>query len=305
MLNKEIINDLQNNFPEIVFSENESMSRHTTFKIGGNADVYVEPPVSQVVPLIKYLKTANIPYMVMGNGSNLLVSDAGVDGVVVSMGRNAGSIEIDGNKIHVEAGAMLSTVANTAAENGLAGMEFASGIPGSIGGAVYMNAGAYGVEIKDILVSAKVLTEDGQIVTMTAQNLDLSYRHSVLMETGGIVLSAIFALQQGNVDEIKAKISEIREQRVAKQPLNFPSAGSTFKRPTGYFAGKLIDDVGLRGYRVGGAQVSEKHCGFVVNTGDATCADVLQLMSDVDEKVFNKYQVHLEPEVRIIGRDIN
>lgn len=305
MLNKEIINDLQNNFPEITFSENEPMSRHTTFKIGGNADIYVEPPVSQVVPLINYLKATKIPYMVIGNGSNLLVSDAGIEGVVISMGRNAGSIEIDGNKICVEAGAMLSTVANIAAENGLAGLEFASGIPGSIGGAVYMNAGAYGGEIKDILVSAKVLTEDEQIVTMTAQDLDLSYRHSTLMSTGGIVLSAIFKLQPGDADEIKAKIAEIREQRVAKQPLNFPSAGSTFKRPTGFFAGKLIDDAGLRGYKVGGAQVSEKHCGFVVNTGNATCADVLQLMLDVDEKVFNKYQVHLEPEVRIIGRDIN
>lgn len=305
MLNKEIINDLQNNFPEITFSENEPMSRHTTFKIGGNADIYVEPPVSQVVPLINYLKATKIPYMVIGNGSNLLVSDAGIEGVVISMGRNAGSIEIDGNKICVEAGAMLSTVANIAAENGLAGLEFASGIPGSIGGAVYMNAGAYGGEIKDILVSAKVLTEDEQIVTMTAQDLDLSYRHSTLMSTGGIVLSAIFKLQPGDADEIKAKIAEIREQRVAKQPLNFPSAGSTFKRPTGFFAGKLIDDAGLRGYKVGGAQVSEKHCGFVVNTGKATCADVLQLMLDVDEKVFNKYQVHLEPEVRIIGRDIN
>ena len=205
----------------------------------------------------------------------------------------------------VEAGAMLSSVANAAANAGLTGLEFASGIPGSIGGAVYMNAGAYGGEMKDIIESVLILTDDLETKVMTPDDLHMSYRHSSLMEDGGYVLSAVIKLDKGNEEEIKARIDDIRQQRISKQPLNFPSAGSTFKRPEGYFAGKLIDDTGLRGYSVGDAQVSEKHCGFVVNKGNAKAADVLQLMKDVDAKVFDKFGVHLSPEVRIVGRNIH
>lgn len=302
---KDLINQLQNDFSDLEILSDEPMSKHTTFKIGGPADIYVEPSIVQVVPLIKLLKKQAIPFMVIGNGSNLLVSDDGIEGVVISLAKPAADIQIDGTSITAEAGAMLSSVANQAAAAGLTGLEFASGIPGSIGGAVYMNAGAYGGEIKDVLTSVTILTPEFDLVELTPEDLDLSYRHSSLMEKGGIVLSAKLELQLGDSQAIKAQIEDIRQQRINKQPLNFPSAGSTFKRPEGYFAGKLIDDAGLRGYTVGGAQVSNKHCGFVVNTGDATCADVLKLMSDVDDIVFDKFGVHLAPEVRIIGRNMD
>lgn len=300
-----LYNDLQGNFPKSKILCDEPMSSHTTFKIGGPADIYMEPPTSEVVSLINLLRNQGIPFIVIGNGSNLLVSDEGIEGVVISLGRNASNVTIEGNIVKAEAGAMLSKVANLSAEAGLTGLEFASGIPGSIGGAIYMNAGAYGGEIKDILISATVLTADHQLIDVNADELKLSYRHSSLMENGAIVLETSLGLKEGNKEEILNQLAEIRQQRILKQPLDFPSAGSTFKRPEGYFAGKLIDDTGLRGYSVGGAQVSEKHCGFVVNTGDATCADVIKLMRDVDEKVFSTTGVHLEPEVRIIGRNVN
>ena len=295
-------NDLEGFFPKSLVLENEPMSRHTTFKIGGNADIYIEPATSEVVPLVNLLRNQQIPFMVIGNGSNLLVSDHGIEGVVISLGKNASEITIEGNAITAEAGALLSRVANEAASHGLTGMEFAAGIPGSIGGAVFMNAGAYGGEIKDIIVSATVLTSDYQFEEWSREQLDLSYRHSSLMDKGAIVLSATLRLESGDEEAIRAIMNELKEKRVEKQPLNFPSAGSTFKRPEGYFAGKLIQDAGLRGYSVGGAQVSEKHCGFVVNTGNATCADVVELMKNVDAKVFEQFGVHLEPEVRVIGR---
>lgn len=296
---------LKENFPEALILTGEPMKNHTTFRIGGPADIYIEPDYAAIVPLIKYLKEVDVPFTVLGNGSNVLVSDDGIEGVVISLGKKSDVITIDGETIQVQAGAMLSSVANRAADAGLTGLEFASGIPGSIGGAVYMNAGAYGGEIKDILTEVRVLTKDLEEKIMTPEELQLSYRHSSLMEAGGYVLSATLKLSIGNKDEIKAKIADIREQRTTKQPLNYPSAGSTFKRPAGYFAGKLIDDAGLRGYTVGDAQVSEKHCGFVINRGNATCAQVLQLMHDVDTKVFNEFNVHLVPEVRIIGRNID
>ena len=308
MLNEKYIKlaeSLKSKFPNTTVLVEEPMQKHTTFKIGGPADIYVEPVTADIVPIINYLSECGSKYIVIGNGSNLLVSDDGVEGVVISLGRKAGEISISENKIIAGPGALLSQVANAAADAGLAGLEFASGIPGSIGGAVFMNAGAYGGEIKDVLETVDVLTSDMQVKTVTAKELDLSYRHSKLMEQGGYVLSATLKLEFGDKDEIKAKIDDIRSQRTAKQPLNYPSAGSTFKRPEGYFAGKLIDDAGLRGYTVGGAQVSEKHCGFVINHNNATAAEVLQLMHDVDDKVYNKFGVHLVPEVRIIGRNMN
>ncbi|MBR5649211.1 UDP-N-acetylmuramate dehydrogenase [Pseudobutyrivibrio sp.] len=308
MLNEKyhkLAEDITKKFPGALVLTEEPMKGHTTFRIGGPADIYIEPDYASIIPLVQYLKEQDVPFMVIGNGSNLLVSDDGIDGVVISLGKNSDGITISGDTMVVEAGAMLSSVANAAADAGLTGLEFASGIPGSIGGAVYMNAGAYGGEIKDVIESVLVLTEDLEKKVMTAEDLHMSYRHSSLMEEGGYVLSAVLKLSKGDKEEIKAKIADIREQRVAKQPLNFPSAGSTFKRPEGYFAGKLIDDAGLRGYSVGGAQVSEKHCGFVVNKGDAKAADVLKLMKDVDSKVFEMFGVHLSPEVRIVGRNIH
>lgn len=297
-----LYNDLESFFPKSIICIDEPMSKHTTFRIGGPADIYIEPATSEVVSLVNLLRNQQVPFLVIGNGSNLLVSDEGIEGVVVSLGKNASEISVDGDIITAEAGAMLSKVANTAYENGLTGMEFAAGIPGSIGGAVFMNAGAYGGEMKDILVSATVLTPDYTFEEWSCEELELGYRHSKIMEEGAIVLSATLKLNAGDKEKIKELMDDLREKRVSKQPLNFPSAGSTFKRPEGYFAGKLIEDAGLRGYQVGGAQVSEKHCGFVVNTGDATCKDVLDLMRDVDSKVYDMFGVHLEPEVRIIGR---
>ncbi|MBE5918017.1 MAG: UDP-N-acetylmuramate dehydrogenase [Pseudobutyrivibrio ruminis] len=296
---------LKEQYKDALILTEEPMKNHTTFRIGGPADIYIEPAYSSIIPLIQYLKASDVPFMVIGNGSNLLVSDEGIEGVVISLGKKTSTITISGDTMVVEAGAMLASVANAAADAGLTGLEFASGIPGSMGGAVFMNAGAYGGEIKDILESVMILTTDMEKKVLMPEDLSLSYRHSSLMEEGGYVLSATLKLSRGNKDEIKAKIDDIRRQRIEKQPLNFPSAGSTFKRPTGYFAGKLIDDAGLRGYTVGGAQVSEKHCGFVINKGGATAADVLQLMKDVDEKVYNEFGVHLTPEVRIVGRDFS
>lgn len=304
---KDIYNELQKAFPEVEFLMDEPMKKHTTFRIGGPADIYVEPSISEVVPLIAFLRKNQTPFMVIGNGSNLLVSDEGIEGGVISFGKNASNIAVEESTISVEAGAMLSSISSRAVDAGLTGFEFASGIPGSLGGAVYMNAGAYGGEIKDVLIDVTVLTADNQLETISVDKLDLSYRHSVFMDmpNPSIILSARLKLSTGNQDEIKAVIDDIRQKRIEKQPLNFPSAGSTFKRPEGFFAGKLIDDTGLRGYTVGGAQVSEKHCGFVINKSDATAADVLQLMDDVDKKVYDKFGVHLTPEVRIIGRNID
>lgn len=300
-------NKLQQRFSEVEFLLDEPMKKHTTFRIGGPADIYVEPSISQVVPLITFLKESQVPYLVIGNGSNLLISDDGVEGVVISLGKAASTITIDeeSSVVTVEAGAMLSAVSSRAADAGLTGLEFASGIPGSIGGAVYMNAGAYGGEIKDVLISVQLLDANGEVKEVPVDDLDLSYRHSALMNQEAFVISAKLQLAPGNVSEIKATIEDIRQKRIDKQPLNFPSAGSTFKRPEGYFAAKLIDDAGLRGYTVGGAQVSEKHCGFVVNKSEATASEVLQLMKDVDATVFDKFGVHLTPEVRIIGRNID
>ena len=297
-------NDLEAYFPKAKVLIDEPMSKHTTFRIGGPADIYIEPATSEVVSLINLLRNQQVPFVVIGNGSNLLVSDQGIEGVVVSLGANASEITVEGETITAEAGALLSKLANTAAASGLTGLEFAAGIPGSVGGAVFMNAGAYGSEIKDVIVSATVLTPEYTFEEWGRDELELSYRHSSVMDRGAIVLSASFKLEKGDPEAIQSKMDELKEKRVSKQPLNYPSAGSTFKRPEGYFAGKLIEDAGLRGYAVGDACVSEKHCGFVVNKGNATAEDVLKLMKDVDSKVFDMAGVHLEPEVRILGRGL-
>ena len=279
---------------------NEPMARHTTFRVGGPADVFAEPEAHELLDLVKYLKESGTKYTVIGNGSNLLVGDKGIRGVVVSLGDGIADIDLDKGLILAGAGAMLSRVASFAAENSLAGMEFASGIPGSVGGAVAMNAGAYGGEMKDIVLYVNTI-HDGEFVKYTCEEMDFSYRHSKILGTEDIVTGVAIKLEPGTEEEIRAKMADFNGRRADKQPINLPSAGSTFKRPEGFFAGKLIEDAGLRGYRVGGACVSEKHCGFVVNDQNATAADIKQLIEDVQKKVFEDAGVHLETEVRMIG----
>lgn len=285
------------------FLENQSMAEYTTFKVGGTAKrlykVYSVDGLKEVLDICGDEKP-----IIIGNGSNLLVSDKGLEPPVIVIGNGFDKITVEGETITAEAGALLSKVAKAAMENDLEGAEFASGIPGSIGGAIYMNAGAYGGEIKNIVKSVDVI-KDGELITLSGDDMDFGYRHSRAMEDDMIIVSVVFSLAKGDRSEIVAKMNDFNSRRRDKQPLEYPSAGSTFKRPEGYFAGKLIDDTGLRGYSVGDAQVSEKHCGFVVNKGNAKAADVLQLMKDVDAKVFDKFGVHLSPEVRIVGRNIH
>lgn len=279
----------------------EPMSRHTTFRAGGPADLLVQPKAEQIAPILEVCRNEEIPWTVIGNGSNLLVGDGGIRGVVLEIGKQMSDVVIEGTVITAGAGAMLSSIASRAAAAELTGMEFASGIPGSLGGAVVMNAGAYGGEMKDILQKVTVLTPDGTVQTLSVKELELSYRHSIIPEKGYLVISAVLKLQAGNADEIQSIMDDLKEKRVSKQPLEYPSAGSTFKRPEGYFAGKLIQDAGLRGFRVGGAQVSEKHCGFIINRDQATSTDICQLMQQVSEIVYEKFGVRLEPEVKKIG----
>ena len=280
----------------------EPMKKHTTFRVGGNADYFVMPRTTQEVQQVVALcKNENLPYYILGNGSNLLVGDKGYRGVIIQIYKEMNQITVEGECIRAQAGALLSKVGSVALEAELTGFEFAAGIPGAVGGAVVMNAGAYGGEMKDILASATVLTEDGTILTLTNDELELGYRTSIIAKKNYIVLEAEYQLQRGDKTEIRAKMDELKKQRVTKHPLEYASAGSTFKRPEGYFAGKLIQDAGLRGFQVGGAQVSEKHCGFVINKGDATAADIVELMNQVSEKVYQEFGVTLEPEVKRLG----
>lgn len=280
----------------------EPMSRHTTFRVGGPAQYFVTPLIEQIPPIVALCRQAELPLTVIGNGSNLLVSDQGLRGVVLEFGKAASGIRIaDGEDLIVQAGTLLSEAANFAAKNGLAGMEFAAGIPGTVGGAVVMNAGAYGGEMKDILSGVRVLTKEGELRVRPADELELSYRHSRMMDAEELVLEARLNLVQGSEVVIRARMDELKSRRVEKQPLEYPSAGSTFKRPVGHFAGKLIEDAGLRGFRVGDAQVSEKHCGFVINRGHATAAQIMELMQHVQERVKEHSGVDLEPEVRLLG----
>lgn len=280
----------------------EPMSLHTTFRIGGPADLFVMPgSIQAVADSIRICKETQTPYAVIGNGSNLLVSDAGYRGVIIQIGRNLNQITGNGEEIRAQAGAMLSVIAKTALSESLTGFEFASGIPGTLGGAVVMNAGAYGGEMKDVLTEVTVLTREGEIRTIPAEKLELGYRTSLAAKNGWIILEAVMKFQKGDAEAIRGRMEELKMQRVTKQPLDLPSAGSTFKRPEGYFAGKLIMDAGLRGFTVGGAQISEKHCGFVVNKGGATAEDVRNLICAVQKKVQEDAGVKLEPEVKFLG----
>ncbi|MEE1115184.1 MAG: UDP-N-acetylmuramate dehydrogenase [Eubacterium sp.] len=284
----------------VVFDE--PMKKHTTFRIGGPADAFVSPEKTEDVRgILEVCRDADVPYFILGNGSNLLVSDEGYRGVVVQIDKNLQALHVEENTIRAEAGCLLARLAGAARDNSLTGLEFAGGIPGTLGGAVTMNAGAYGGEMKDVLETVHVLKEDLEEAVIPVDELDLGYRHSRIMEAGWIVLSAEISLTGGDPAAIQSRMDELKEQRVTKQPLEFPSAGSTFKRPEGYFAGKLIMDAGLRGYRVGDAQVSEKHCGFVINRGDATAEEVRTLIRDVQRIVEEKFGVRLETEVRFLG----
>lgn len=282
---------------------NEPMSHHTTFKIGGNADIFVTvPDVDRLIFALKSFKEFNVPFTVIGNGSNLLVSDLGIEGAVVCLSEMDG-ISYDGScEITCGGGVRLSRLCTFAAENNLQGMEFAWGIPGTVGGAVYMNAGAYDSEMCNVVTECSAVDTDGSVVTLSAEQLEFGYRKSALQTTSLTVVSVKVRLSPGDGNEIRRKMDDIFARRRQKQPLEYPSAGSVFKRPQGNFAGTLIEKSGLKGYSVGGAMVSEKHAGFIVNTGNATASDVKQVIEHVREEVFLKYSVRLERELKYIGR---
>ena len=301
-MKQDFIRKLKEHITEGVVLEFEPMGRHTTFQVGGPADLFVEPAGrEELLYAVETARGDHVPFFVAGNGSNLLVSDDGYRGMILHIGKEMSRIVVTDTVVEAEAGASLARIAKAALEKGLTGMEFAAGIPGSLGGAVVMNAGAYKGEMKDILTEVDVLTADGRFLTIAACDLDLSYRHSCIPHKDYIVLGARMLLDRGDPEKIRARMNELALLRRQKQPLEYPSAGSTFKRPEGYFAGKLVQDAGLKGYTVGDAQVSEKHSGFVINRGHADAAEIYFLIQQVQKKVNKKFGVMLEPEVRFIG----
>ena len=301
-MNQEFYKKLESILTEEQVKIEEPMKNHTTFRVGGPAAYFVMPRTAEEVAKVTDLcAQENVPYYIVGNGSNLLVSDKGYDGVIIQIYKQMSRVEVKGHEIYAQAGALLSMVAKRALDTELAGFEFAAGIPGTLGGACVMNAGAYGGEMKDVLKSVTVLDKDGNVKKLAKDELELGYRTSVIAKKGYIVLDAVMELKEGKAEEIKALMDDLKERRITKQPLEYPSAGSTFKRPEGYFAGKLIQDADLRGFQVGGAQVSEKHCGFVINKDGATASDVMELMRQVSDKVYDKFGVRLEPEVKRLG----
>ena len=287
--------------PQNTIYFNEEMKNYTTFKIGGPVDILLKPDsIENLAQSIKLCREHKVPYYILGNGSNLLVADEGFRGVVIQIYNNLNEIKVEGNKVIAQAGALLSKVATKALEHSLTGFEFAHGIPGTLGGAVVMNAGAYDGEMKQVLISCDVLDPEGNVLTLSNKELELGYRTSIIQRKNYIVLAATIGLKEGNKEEISAYMKELMVRRKEKQPLDKPSAGSTFKRPEGHFAGKLIMDSGLKGYQIGGAMISDKHSGFVVNNGGATFKEVVALIKHVQEVVQEKYQVLLEPEVKIL-----
>ena len=301
-MNQNIYDKLKQILSSAQVKADEPMKNHITFRVGGPADVYVVPKTKEeLLQVITCCKAENVPYYIIGNGSNLLVGDKGYRGVVIQIFKEMNEITCEENVICAQAGALLSQVAAKALEQSLTGFEFAAGIPGTLGGACVMNAGAYGGEMKDVLKEVTVLTDEGEFLTIPKEELELGYRTSVIAKKGYIVIEAVLELKSGNADEIRAYMDELKEKRITKQPLEYPSAGSTFKRPEGYFAGKLIQDADLRGFQVGGAQVSEKHCGFVINKDHATAADIVELMQQVSDRVEEKFGVKLEPEIKRLG----
>ena len=281
---------------------NEPMSRHTTFRVGGAAKCLIKiNNKEQLKKLVPYLQITGQKYFILGNGSNLLVGDRGYSGIVVKLDDGNGSITVEGERMKVSAGTSLGKAAMEAKENSLTGMEFASGIPGTIGGAIVMNAGAYGGEMKQIVESVEVMNREGEILVLDNDTMEFGYRTSVIKSRPFVILETVLALKKGDKEEIGAKMEELAKQRREKQPLEYASAGSTFKRPEGYFAGKLIMDAGLRGFSIGGARVSEKHCGFVINSGNATAADIREVIEEVQQCVKAKFGVALEREVIYLG----
>lgn len=304
--NMEFYHNLSEAVGEACILCNEPMAAHTTFRIGGPADYFVTPENDSALGRgIRVCREAGIPYFIIGNGSNLLVGDGGYRGVVFNICRTMDEINFEesGNQLYVTAGAgvMLSRLARNVSDRGYRGFEYATGIPGTLGGAVTMNAGAYGGEIKDVILWAELMDADGGIIRLDADNLHLSYRHSIVMEKQYIVLKAAFCFEKGDLAVINARVMELSQSRREKQPLEYPSAGSTFKRPAGYFAGKLIQDCGLKGYRIGDAMVSEKHSGFVINAGHATASEVVALIQHVQQVVQERFHVTIEPEIRMLG----
>lgn len=302
MQNNELIRKLISILGEKKVFIDEPMSNHTSFKIGGPADLLIVPDSSkQLEEVIKYLVSANVPYMIMGNGTNLLVSDRGIRGVVIKIYDNMDRYSVDGEYMELEAGMLISKASKIALQNSLSGLEFAEGIPGTVGGAVTMNAGAYIGELSMVVDETEYLDVNGRIATVKGKEHGFSYRTSVIQKTKGIVLKTRLRLNFGDSLKIKELMDDFNFKRRDKQPLEWPSAGSVFKRPQGYFVGKLIDDCGLRGFSIGGAKISDKHSGFIINTGDATCKDALELISYIQRNVREKFNVELEPELRIIG----
>ena len=290
--------------PEEQVLTDESMARHTTFRIGGNADFFVLPSsIEELLAVLKLTKRYSVPLTVLGNGSNVLVRDGGIRGAVVSFGKPFSYIEMEGAHIKAGAGAMLGTVSLFAANHALSGLEFAVGIPGSLGGAVFMNAGAYDGEMSQVISEVTAVTPEGEIRRYRTKEMDFSYRHSVFQQNGHIICEIELTLRESKAAAIQEKMAEFTRRRMEKQPLDKPSAGSTFKRPPGLFAGTLIDEAGLKGFTVGGAQVSGKHAGFVINKGGATAADVLSLIEEIQRRIEEKNGIRLTPEIRIIGED--
>ncbi len=280
----------------------EPLKNHTTFRIGGPAAFFASPDSEERIRLtVEYCRDRNLDFYILGNGSNILAGDEGYPGVVIQLFDKFNDISCQGQRIYARAGALLSRIANTAAKMNLSGLEAAAGIPGTLGGAMVMNAGAYGFEMKDVTDYVRVLTPEGDIKDIACKDMDFGYRRSCVADRGYIVLGAELVLSPGKEEDIRTRMKELKDQRSSKQPLEYPSAGSTFKRPDGYFAGKLIMDAGLRGEKIGGAQVSEKHCGFVINTGDATAADVMALIKKIQDTVKEQTGVLLEPEIKKLG----
>jgi UDP-N-acetylmuramate dehydrogenase len=300
-MDKEFINTLQTeNFGTVLL--NEPLAKHTSFHIGGPADVMIIPDTKEHLgQLLKLLLMKKPPLTIIGNGTNILVRDKGIRGLVIKLGSALKDISIQGNVCTFGSGLSLAAAAHAALDAGLTGMEFAAGIPGSVGGAVYMNAGAYGGEMKDIISKVYLVDENGKELIFTNEQMDFAYRHSFIQNKKYLVTAMEVTLKPGKKEEILAKMEDLAQRRLSKQPLEMPSAGSTFKRPQGYFVGPLIEKAGLKGFTVGGAQISTKHAGFVVNAGNATCADVLSLIEQVQEKIYSLYNVSLEPEILIIG----
>ena len=302
MIEKTVVEEIKKMLPSDIIYENEPMKKHTTFFAGGEAKLYIcIEEISQLQQLMLYLTENNIPYFIIGNGSNLLVSDNGFNGVIIEIGNAFSGVSVENNRIRAKAGTLLSKVSNYAMKESLSGIEFASGIPGTIGGAVVMNAGAYDGEMKQVVKEVKILCPDGKIITLSNDEMQFGYRFSVIKKNPYVVLEVVLELDKKEQKEIKKKMEDFSNRRREKQPLEYPSAGSTFKRPKGYYAGKLIMDSNLRGFKIGGAQVSEKHCGFIINKDNAAAKDIYLLVKEVQRRVNETSGVVLEPEIIFLG----